>query len=158
MRTFIEFVTIKDIKDKKELKILGEILSKEGLSVQNFLEEDEPYLFVNSNTKNSFGGIRIFKLGDSIIYRVQKEAKTHPYGNSYLLPIKEIYDTFLADKEDEEKAGKAAMEEIVKDIKKFFEKSSKAEKELKSGSIDFRSPLGRAVITTTGMDSQLSNQ
>jgi len=87
-RTFSEFVDKKSREGKKQLDILQKVLAHNGLKVQDFLGEEEPYIFVKSPTDElSFEGVRIYKIGSNIAFRVQKESATHPYGRAYPLDV-----------------------------------------------------------------------
>ena len=156
MKSFVEFVDKKTKDSQRQLGILKRVLEKNGMTVGNFLEEDEPHIFLRANKKNlSFDGVRIYKIGGSIAYRVQKEEKTHPYGKAYPMDIEEMYDDMISEKMDEEKAGKEVMKSLVQEIRKFMDKSSDAEKELRSIEFDKSSnkdPMGNVVARTTGTD------
>lgn len=154
MKNFNEFVTVKSMQTKKELRTLKKVLENQGMSVQEFLEDDDPYIFLKTNGSNlSFDGVRIYKIGDIMAYRIQKQNNTHPYGQAYSLPVQEIFDTFLSEKGSEEKAGKEVMKAIAEEFKSFFDKSSKAEKELRGSIVMTQNdPMGRIVVQTTGTD------
>ncbi|MCK9459721.1 MAG: hypothetical protein M0R80_08790 [Proteobacteria bacterium] len=155
MKTFNQFVDKKTRKAKKHLKMIEQILSKQGLTIKNHLDEgEEPFLFVVSPvSKVSFQGIRIYQTGESIAYRIQKEEKTHPYGRAYRLDIQEMYDDLVSDDINEEQAAKEVMQAIVKELQQFFEKSYEAERELRTGDYDRDGdPLGRVMMRSTGTD------
>ncbi len=152
---FHSFLDKKGRDAKKQLKIVKEILSKHGLKVQDFLEGDEdPYIYVQNNQGgSSFGGVRVYKIGDMIAYRTQKQPKTYPYGNAYTLKINDMYNDLVSDDTKEEEAGKQVIESVAKEIKKFFEVSLKADREAqKKMMTDPTDPLNRVLITTTGTD------
>lgn len=131
---FDSFVNRKLRQDMKNLKIIAKLLRKKGFEVKSFLEKEDPYIFVKSPEKElSFGGIRIYKVGNYIAYRIQREERTHPYGESYPLEIEEMYKDYLAEEMDEKKAGKKIIEDVSEIIKDFFKSSAMAEKELGSG-------------------------
>jgi hypothetical protein len=157
MRKFTEFVDKKARETKKELGILKHVLGGAGLQVSDHVEDESPYLFVKANTQDlSFEGVRIYKIGSDLAFRVQKQEDTHPYGSAYSLSVETMFNDLLADEMDEEKAGKHVMEAVAKELNKFFEKSGKAEKELRASDIiDGKDPLNRIVVKTTGTDYAL---
>lgn len=152
---FHTFLDKKGREARKHLEIVKAILEKGGLQVQDFLnEEDGPFLYIAAPEKGlSFGGVRIYKIGEAIAYRIQKQAKTYPYGTAYALAIPEMYNDLVSDDHKEEAAGKKVIESVVREIKKFFEVSKKAEQELRrrelTGDGD---PLNQVLITTQGTD------
>lgn len=118
----------------KELNLIDKILKKHGFQVENHLEDsdgEDPYIFCyNPSKEGSFDGIRIYKIADNIAFRVQKESQTHPYGRAYPLEIEKMYNDFLEDEDtSEDKAGKKVIEAVVKEIRKFFEKSTEVERD-----------------------------
>ncbi len=154
METFVEFVDKKKRKSKQQLELITKILRKEGLVIGNHLEEDEPYVFLKStNSGLSFDGIRIYKIGSDIAYRVQKEEQTHPYGKAYSLDLEGMYHDLLSDNMNEEKAAKEVMKSVVQELKTFFEKSLNAEKELQIGDYDKKTdPMGKILARNMGTD------
>lgn len=136
MPDFKEFVNRKQREAVKHLKIIKAVLEHEGMHVEGFFEEEDPYIFVNSHNKNlSFDGIRIYEIGGTFAYRVQKEKDTHPYGRAYPLDVEEMFNDFISEDGNEEKAGKRSMKALVHELKVFFKNSEKAEKELRVGDI-----------------------
>lgn len=154
MTTFREFVDKKTRAAKKQLDTLYKIFQKEGITTSNHLEDEEPYIFLKSPAgKLSFDGIRVYKIGNNIAFRVQKEDKTHPYGKAYSLDVEDMFNDLLSDKMDEEKAGKEVMKAIVEEIRNFFNKSAEAEQELRDGDFDKKGdPLGKVMMRSTGTD------
>ena len=157
-RNFGEFCDKKKRESIEQLRIIKQMLEKGGFRVDNFLEtssKDDPYIFCFSPSRNgSFDGVRIYKIGTSLAMRVQKEAKTHPYGSAYPLPIESMFSDFLSDEEvDQRQAGKKVMEAVVKEIRKFFETSVEAEKEERDKTIDQeKNSQGNIMVKTTGTD------
>jgi len=158
-KSFGEFVNKKKRECVKQLGILKQILEQGGMKVDNFIDadsDDEPYIFCVSPTKNgSFDGVRIYKIGDQLAFRVQKENKTHPYGSAYPLPIEEMFNDFLSDEgTDQKKAGKKVIEAVNKEIKRFFEKSLEAERDEKERNIESEEESGGSVSvrSTSGTD------
>lgn len=147
-KTFGEFVDRKKRESIKQLKLIKKILESKGMDVESFLEteEDDNYIFCSNPSKSgSVGGIRIYKIGDQICFRVQRENKTHPYGTAYSIPIEEMFHDFLGEKSDEIKAGKRVIEAVDKEIRSFFSKSEKADREYR------RDGGGEVVVKAGGM-------
>lgn len=137
MRTFLEFVDIKRREADKQLKVIKKLLEHVGFEVDSFLDEDDPYLFVFSNEKNlSFEGIRLYKIGGCFAFRVQKEKDTHPYGTAYKIDLEEMFNDFVSEKGDEEKAGKAVIKAVKNELDRFFKKSFEAEQDLRSVDVE----------------------
>ena len=131
-KLFLEFVDRKQREAKKHLKLIEQLFRKNGMEVYGHIEkEDDPYIFVKSPKKLSFDGIRIFEIGNMVAYRVQKQEKTQPYGKSYMLGVEDMFNDFLSENMSEEEAGKKVIESVVEEIKTFFERSGKAESEIK---------------------------
>ena len=154
MKTFHEFVDRKTRRAKRQLQIIEKILKKNNMSVSSFLEGDDPYVFLRSNKGGtSFEGVRIYKIGGNIAYRIQKEEKTHPFGKAYPLDIEGMWDDLIGDKMNEEEAGKKIIEAVKEEFDTFFVKSSDAEKQLRAGDFDKRdNPLGNVMLTGQGND------
>ncbi len=155
-KSFGEFVDKKKRECVKQLTILKQILEHNGMRVDNFVNaesDDEPYIYCVSPTRNgSFDGVRIYKIGDQLAFRVQKENRTHPYGSAYPLPIEEMFNDFLSDEgTDQEKAGKKVMEAVAKEIKRFFEKSLEAESNEREKNIESdKDSAGNVSVRSTG--------
>jgi hypothetical protein len=101
-----------------------------------------------------FDGLRIYRIGDSIAYRVQKEDKTHPYGKAYLLDVEGMYEDLISDNVDEEKAGKTVIKSVAEEMRNFFSKSAEADKEVRAAELDQQTdPMGSvALSSSTGTD------
>lgn len=142
----------------KQLSLLKQLLERTGMKTESFLdngEVDEPYVFCWSPSGgSSFGGIRIYKLGNQIAFRVQKENKTHPYGSAYPLNVEEMFNDFISEEQvDEKKAGDMVIEHVAKEIKNFFEKSLNAERDEREGLIDKeKEAAGSVLVRSTGTD------
>lgn len=151
---FNEFIDRKSRESKRQLNLIKKVLESEGMPVKDFLNDDEPFIFVGSpGDRVSFGGVRVYKVLDALGFRVQKEDKTHPYGKAYTLAIEQMYDDCLADKMEEKKAAKEVAKAVVKELREFFRKSAEAEKELRQGEFDTQGdPLGKVMVKTTGTD------
>jgi len=154
-KTFREFVDKKTRECKKQLGIVKKILEQGGMTVSSYLQESDPYIFVKSSEKRlSFDGVRVYKVGSHMAFRVQKEAQTHPYGEAYSLDVEEMYNDLISeDKYNEERAGKAVIKAIIAEIKSFFSKSSDAEKQNDADEADgVDDPLSRVALKATGTD------
>ena len=153
MRNFKDFLNKKVRKGKKQLAVVKKVLEEQGMSVQDHLGNDDPYLFVKNPTskKTSFAGVRIYKIGENIAYRVQKEEKTHPYGVAYSLDLEGAFEDFLSDMKEEE-----AVKEVIKavgiELKAFFEKSSEAEQTIKRVQISKADPIKTTSVKDLGTD------
>lgn len=156
-RSFGDFTDKKKRDAIHQLEIIKSLLERNGLKVENFLETDgddhNPYIFCRNILKTgSFDGVRIYKIGNDIAFRVQKESKTHPYGSAYPLPIESMFYDFLSDKGmDEKKAGMRIIEAIGKEMRKFFEKSADADREQRNSEIENDSN-GSVTTRTSGTD------
>lgn len=134
MHTFLEFVDKKTRDSIHHLKVVKELLEKNGFTVDSYLSrDDDPYIFLHSSDEQlSFEGVRIYQIGDTIAYRVQKENETHPYGKAYMLDVETMFNDLVSDNGDEEKAGNKVISAVVKEFKTFFKTSKEAEYEIKS--------------------------
>jgi len=138
--SFSDFLSKKKRDDHKQLSILEKILRNKGLKTENFLEEqmDDPYIFCYAPSKNcTFDGVRIYKIADTLAFRVQKESETHPYGRAYPLNVEQMFEDFLTDdKVTKKEAALKVMEEVATGIRRFFDKSADIEKESRFGVIE----------------------
>lgn len=133
MQQFLEFIDRKQREAHKHLRLLEQLLRHGGMQVKDHIDEEDSYIFVKSpNTKLSFDGIRIYEIGNMIGYRIQKEEKTHPYGKSYRLDLEDMYNDYMSEGMKPEHAGKKVMHSVVEELKKFFDRSVKAESEMDS--------------------------
>lgn len=151
---FSEFITRKKREAIKQLSILKKLLEVSGFRISNFLDENfddsEPYIFCYNAEQDpsSFEGIRIYKIGDQIAFRIQKQDKTHPFGKAYIIPVEEMFNYFLEDMNEKE-AGEEIIKMISKEIRTFFEKCRRAENDLMQGSFEGQDSL---TVRTTGTD------
>lgn len=150
---FSTFIDKKTNKARKDLEVVRDVLSSGGVKVEDHLKEIEPYLFVPS-TKQSldFGGVRIYKIGSVMAYRLQNEAGTEPYGTSYPLDVEGMFEEIVAEM-GEEKAAEEVKKAVVEEINKFFERSLEAQDELSSSGFDPHSKI----MVVPGKASDLSN-
>lgn len=157
-KNFGDFVNKKKRESVRQLGLVKQLLEKNGMKVENFTEtddEDDPYVFCyNPQKTGSFDGIRIYKIGDSLAFRIQKENKTHPYGSAYPLPIEDMFHDLLTDEGiDELKAGKKVIEAVNKEIRSFFDKSVKAEKDARKDSLlDPEQDRAGGMVRASGTD------
>jgi hypothetical protein len=123
------------------------------MNVRDFMDDQDPYIYLQAPVDLSFQGIRIYKIANTLAYRVQREDTTHPYGKAYMLDVEEMFTDFMSDDISQEKAGKKVMKTVANELKQFFEKSHEAEQEMERSSFDQKGdPLGRTMIKTTGTD------
>jgi hypothetical protein len=154
MRSFRDFYENKVRLTIKQLNIIAAVMEKAGFRVDHYLGEqfDDPYVYIyNPNQNTSFAGVRLYKIGDKIAYRVQRENKTHPYGMAYSLEVELMFDDLMEEGElKPEKIGEKVMEMVVKEIRAFFEESAEAEhgdeeqekRDDGLGMVHIRNPLG----------------
>jgi len=66
MKTFLEFVNVKDDQQVENLGLLTTILRNDGLKVHEFFSDArEPYIYVfNPLDDLSFQGVTVYKKGD----------------------------------------------------------------------------------------------
>ncbi len=146
MQNFFEFVDRKQREAVDDLEIVAKALEKGDLDVKKHLHDDQPYLFVKSNNKKlSFEGIRVYKIGEQIAYRIQRLEKSEPFGKTYALNLDDMFNDFMSEGMSKEEAGEKVIESLGDEIKKFFKKSVKAEEELRTGQKD-----GLGLIIKTG--------
>jgi len=150
---FGEFIDKKKRDGIRQLGLVKKVLENSGLKVDNFLEGQEQgdsYIYCHNPSKNgSFDGIRIYKIGGEITFRIQKENKTHPFGSAYSLPIESMYNDILSEDNMTEKiAGRKIIDLVGKEIKNFFLKSIEAEEKEKENTIE----KDEYFASTTGTD------
>ncbi len=149
---FSSFLNKKNQEAKRQLEIIKDALSEGGVNVKEFLKKEEPYLFVDDPEKEMDFGIRIYKIGSNIAYRIQRESGTQPYGEAYPIDIEEYFSDLVSDLNEEE-AAKKIKKAIVEEIKSFFEKSSEARDEILSVGNDD----GTGKIIVSAGNGDLSN-
>jgi len=153
MQSFNAFLDAKERQAVRHLKLLGELLESEGFKVKNHTGEGQfkkdPYLYIFNPFKNTaFDGVRMYSIGEEIVYRVQREHDTHPYGTAYPLNVEGIYESLVEDGEEKEVA-KEVTKTIADEMRAFFKESARSEKELERddgegglGMVYIRNPLG----------------
>lgn len=154
MRTFRNFLGVKKQEAKRQLHMVEEVLKQNVFKIESFLKEqfDDPYIYCyNPNKDTTFKGVRIYRIGDKIAYRVQRESETHPFGTAYILDMDMIFNDLMADGVTKKlDLGKKLSEEIVNTLHAFFKESASAEKEEDEwdddgdsmGMVHIRNPLG----------------
>lgn len=156
MKKFFEFLDKKEREAKHQLKIIEKILGGHGFVVKDHISNDDPYVFVYNPKKNTFfDGIRIYKVGNQLSFRVQKEEKTHPFGKAYPLAIEDMFTDLVSDFKPEH-AGKKIIEAVVTEVKKFFLKSSEAEKDIRDKQFD-SDPFGKVQVRSSDYGMDYSN-
>lgn len=154
-KSFGSFVDKKKRESIRQLELMKKILEQNNFKVKDFLNEQDsdPYIFCYNPLKNSsFEGIRVYKIGNELAFRIQKESQTHPYGSAYPLPVESMFNDFLTDSDgDEDEVSKQLIEAIGKEINNFFEKSSKAEESSRKLSYN-KDSVGSVLVRSTGTD------
>ena len=146
MKNFLEFVDRKQRETQNHLELVKKILEKGNFEIVSKLKDKDPYLFVKKGkNKVSFGGIRVFEIGGEVVYRVQREADTEPYGKAYPLHIQKMFNDFMSEGMEEKEAGQKVIDSVIHEIKKFYKESAKAESEIETGDKD-----GLGLIIKTG--------
>lgn len=149
---FSSFLDKKNKQARKELELVKEVLDEGEMQVEDHLKSDPPYLFLKGEGANlDFDGVRIYKVGSNLAYRIQKESKTEPYGAAYPLNIEEMFGDLITDM-DEEKAAEEIKKALVAEFKNFFKKSSEAQDKINSDGTDMQSK-----IVVSGGAGDLSN-
>lgn len=149
MKTFNAFIDKKQRESKKHLKLVKKIFDSKGMKCNEHLEDDDPYIFLFTKNKDlNFEGIRIYKIGNQLAFRIQKEEKTHPFGEAYALNIEEMFDDLMADEHNPEKAGKEVVKAVISEVERFFKKTGQAEKDLISSKFDNKDGNGIAIRNT----------
>ena len=134
---------------------MHDVLAKHNWEVEDFTENaEDPYIFVKApkDQSVSFEGVRVYKIGKTLAFRVQNESETHPYGKAYMLDIEGMFNDLMSDAMDEEKSGNSVMSGIDEELKRFFKHSAEAEKELNKSDIDDKESLGKVMVRSTGTD------
>lgn len=148
---FREFVDKKERAARHHLDLVKQVLGKGGFEVTDHLEDNkgEPYIYiVNPSDDLPFEGVRMYEIGGEISYRIQKRPDTQPYGKAYSVPVEKMFEDLLGEDDlDDKKRGKEIMEAIVKELKDFFERSAKAERDMPTSD-----PLGNVYMRSTGTD------
>lgn len=150
---FSSFLDKKNNEAKRQLKILKDIISESEMKVEEFIEGRDPYLFVSNTEKDLNFGVRIYKVGSELAYRIQRRKDTQPYGEAYPLNLESCFSDLVSDM-DEEEAAEKIKKAVVNDLKLFFKKSSEAHDELMAGGMK-DDGTGRIIVSSGNGD--LSN-
>lgn len=154
VRSFQDFLGNKKRESRRHLHMIMKVLERNGFKVDNHLGEnfDEPYVYCQNPDKNTtFKGVRLYKIGDKLAYRVQRESETHPFGTAYLLDLDGIFNDLMSDGiTKKEQLGQKVMEEVANNLRAFFKESAAAEKQEDQwddedgsmGMVHVRNPLG----------------
>jgi len=157
MQKFIEFIDKHQRESKKQLGILKKLFEMQDYKVSDHIKDEDPFIFVHSPVSLTFEGIRIYKIGDQLAFRVQKEEDTHPFGRAYPIDIEDMFDDLMSEMHNPDKAGKEVAKAVISEIKRFFEKSSEAEKELRSIQVDPADPFGRVIMRGNDVGTDYAN-
>lgn len=155
MEQFLEFVNKRKRNGKRYLNILEKVFKHGNMAVKSFMDEDVPYIFLLTPNENdqSFGGVRVYQIGDTIAYRVQKQENTEPFGRPYLLDLEEMYEDFMMDDIDEHEAAKRIIQAVNDELGRFFRKSKEAEDDFKGLQFDEPSDgMGKIMLRPDGGD------
>lgn len=129
---FSSFIDKKTKQAKNELGIIRDVLKQADFDLEEFLDHESPYIFLkNPEGGLDFDGVRIYKVGSTLAYRVQKESKTEPYGRAYALDVEDAFADLITDL-SEENAIKQVKKAIVEEFKNFFQKSIDAQEKINS--------------------------
>ena len=150
---FSSFLDKKSNEAKRQLKILRDIMSESDIKVEDFIEGKDPYLFVPNTEKDLDFGVRIYKVGSELAYRIQRRKDTQPYGEAYPLNLESCFSDLVSDM-DEEEAAEKIKKAVVNDLKLFFKKSSEAHDEILAGG-EKDDGTGRVIVSAGNGD--LSN-
>lgn len=153
-KNFGNFIDKKMRDSMRQLKLIEQLLASGGFTVENFMSEgheNDPYIFVrNPNRSTDFDGVRVYKIGESIAFRVQKESETHPFGAAYALNVEDMFNDLMQEDEiDEIQAGHLVVKTVIKELKSFFDQSAEAEMEARAGVFN---PEDNTVMKSTGSD------
>jgi hypothetical protein len=145
---FLEFLDRRHRESKRKLRLVKKLLEQGDVNVVSHLDDDEPFLYVKSPENGSnFGGIRIYEIGGVIAYKIQRTEDAHPYGDAYLLDLEEMFHDYMTETDSEQKAGKKVIKSAIREIKRFFEKSTEAESVLLN-----KEPDPKVIMKTGGTD------
>jgi len=153
-KSFKEFIDKKGRETKHQLTTVKKLLEKNGFTVDEFLNnKNDPYIFLHANNdKLSFEGVRIYKIGDLMAYRVQQEKDTHPYGKAYPLDIEGMFNDLMSENGKEKKSGQQVINGVVGEFESFFKSSLEAEKELKSADVEQEDDNGQLAVKNNTLD------
>ena len=128
--SFKRFLNLKNESKRKQLKLMKQMLEKNNIKAFDHLDDEDPYIYIESTENGqSFGGVRVYGIGDELAFRVQKREDTHPYGSAYSINIQEIYTDLLeTGKKTEDEIAVELIKMVSEGFKKFFSESKSQEK------------------------------
>ena len=151
---FSSFLDIKNRETKKELSIIKEVLSS-NFKIEDFLDNDSPYIYLKAIDESPFQGVRIYKIGSNFAYRIQNEKETEPYGRAYPINLEEIFNDIIPDMSEEE-AAETVANALIQEFTNFFKKSSEIQKDFTMGKVN-RSDISGSTIITSSNSGDFSN-
>jgi hypothetical protein len=119
---------VKNKQTIKQLETLKEILSKE-FSIDAYLENESPYIYLRAKIETPFQGVRIYKIGSNWAYRIQNESETEPYGKAYPIDIERMFEDLIPDMSEDE-AGGVIADALIEEFNNFFDKNTIASSSL----------------------------
>ncbi len=142
---------------KKRLRLLMNVLQKDGLRVEDFThDEHEPYIFVYAYpVPTTFEGVRFYMHGDILAFKTQKKPETQPYGEAYELDLQTmLMDIFENEKDKSEKnITKVLLKLVGREIRDHFKKAKSAEQDILTGQVaDNKAAAGQIIIRNNGTD------
>lgn len=146
---FSSFLDKKMNEDRRRLKIVRDIIAESELKVEEFLDDKDPYLFLQDPKDELDFGVRIYRVGSELAYRIQRTKDTQPYGEAYPLDLESAFADLVSDMDEEEAADKI-KKAVVEDLKLFFRKSSEAMDELSANGSD--DGTGRVIVSSGNGD------
>jgi hypothetical protein len=151
---FSSFIDVKNKQTIKQLETLKEILSKE-FSIDAYLENENPYLYLRAKKETPFQGVRIYKIGSNWAYRIQNESETEPYGKAYPIDIERMFEDLIPDMSEDE-AGGVIADALIEEFNNFFDKSAKLDKELSSGQFS-KNDISNATVVVGSNSGDFTN-
>ncbi len=152
-KAFTDFIDKKQREANKQLGLIEQLLKKKGFKTENYIyreNNDDAYVYVkNPFHDTSFDGVRIYKIGETIAFRIQRESDTHPYGSAYALDVEQMFEDLMQEEDVSElQAGKLIIEAVAKQLNCFFKKSKEVESEDRAGTVI----NGEDTVRSTGRD------
>ena len=133
MKRFSNFLKRKDRENKNNLRVLGKVLARAGFLVRDHLDHhQDAYLYVEKPISYdplietlTFGGIRIYTVGNSIVaFRPQNRENAEPFGLSYSLDITNMYKDLIKE-QNTDKIGLDLIRYLVEEVLNYFVLSAK---------------------------------
>lgn len=132
MLSFKEYVNNDKNRNKEILEKIADLLRRtKGIEIYSFLERDEEsYIFalvpveskLSEKLKKIKLGIRIYNIGNDIIYRLQKGPKGFPIGVAKKLVDKEEIENLIDSGESNTGAHNTLIRKIPEKLGKFMRK------------------------------------